>query len=262
MNTNKPLVRFNSLMAFCLAATVSVFTFSCSEKEELTTDLITDYVALQPGKYITYRTDSLVYPNFGRSTEIHKYQEKHLIDALITDNLGRPSYRVFRFTRDSAGTQPWVNNGSYLITLANDQLELIEDNLRVIKLHMPMREGFSWKGNTHLGDNPYEPNYKFSNDDDMPNWDFYYDQFDPSITYKGQTYNDVWTVEEAEENFHIPIVDPNLYATKTRAFERYSKGIGLVYREYEMWEYQPNQTGTGGPFKAGFGVTMWMIDHN
>ncbi len=31
---------------------------------------------------------------------------------------------------------------------------------------------------------------------------------------------------------------------------------------YEMWEYQPNTGGSGGPYKTGFGITMWMIDHN
>ena len=256
-------MRFNFLTTFLLSGFVCLLLISCSEKtEQLQTDQVADFVNLQPGKYITYRTDSLVFPNFGRNTATHKYQEKHLIDAQITDNEGRLSYRVFRFIRDSAGTQPWKNRGTYFITPVGDQLEVIEDNLRFVKLHMPIREGFSWKGNTHLGDNPYQTLYAFSNDDDMPNWDFYYDNFAPTITYKGQTYNDVWTIEAAEENFHIPIVDPNLYATKTRAFERYARGIGLVYREYEMWEYQPNPGGTGGPFKTGFGVTQWMIDHN
>ncbi len=262
VNTKKPLVRFNSLM-HCWLAIASLLLFSCSRQtEELQTDNVADYVSLQPGQYITYRTDSLVFPSFGRATEIHKYQEKHVIDALITDNMGRPSYRVNRFVRDSAGLQAWVNNGVYYITLLADQLEVIEDNLRFIKLHMPVKEGFSWKGNTHLGDNPYHTLYNFSNDDNMADWDFYFDTFDPTFSYKGQNYSDVWTIESVDESFNVPIVDPSSYGARTRVVDRYAKGIGLVYREYEMWEYQPNPGGSGGPFKTGFGITMWMIDHN
>ncbi|HEX7846064.1 MAG TPA: hypothetical protein VF476_09725, partial [Chitinophagaceae bacterium] len=95
-------MRFISMkrLAFLLAA--STLLFSCSKKtEEIETDQVADFVVLQPGKYITYRIDSLVFPNFGRNTEIHKYQQKHVIDALITDNEGRPSYRVYRYLRDS-----------------------------------------------------------------------------------------------------------------------------------------------------------------
>ena len=256
-------MRFKWIGLFSLVGLLSVLLNSCSDKtEQIETDLVAEYVSLQPGQYITYRVDSLVFPNFGRNTETHKYQEKHLVDAFITDNEGRPSYRIFRFLRDSAGTQPWVNSGTYYITLLNDQLEVIEDNLRFVKLHMPMKEGFSWKGNTHLGDNPYHTLYNFSNDDNMADWDFFFDTFDPTFTHSGQTYTDVWTIEAIEENFNVPIVDVNTYASRTRAVERYSKNIGMVYRQYELWEYQPNPGGSGGPFKTGFGVTMWMIDHN
>lgn len=253
----------NRLKKGCIAILASFMLFSCSDKtEQFETELLTDYLSLQPGKYITYRTDSLVFTNFGRNTEIHKYQEKHVIDAQVTDNQNRPSYRVFRYIRDSSGTQPWTPNGSYFITLLPDQLEVIEDNLRFIKIHMPVKEGFSWKGNTHLPDNPYGSLFNFSNDDNMADWDFYFDVFDPTFTYKGQTYTDVWSIESADEAFNVPIVDVNAYAARTRAVDRYAKGIGLVYREYEMWEYQPNPGGSGGPYKTGFGVTMWMIDHN
>lgn len=246
---------------FLLSILLAFGLFSCSKKEELNTELIADYVPLQPGKYITYRLDSLVFVNFERDVEIHRYQVKHVVDAQITDNEGRPSYRVFRYIRDSVGVQDWAFNGSYFITPLADQLELIEDNLRFVKLHMPMREGYSWKGNKYLATDPYASMYDFSNDDDIRNWDYYYDTFDPSFSYMGYDYQDVWTVEQEDDLFNVPITDPTSYAFKTRAVDKYAKGIGPVYREYELWEYQPNLSGPS-PYYAGFGVRMWMIDHN
>jgi hypothetical protein len=263
-------MRFLSLkLSILIISLAAIGMTSCSNKtEQFETELLTDYTQFAVGKYITYRVDSLVFPNFGRAEAIHKYQVKHVIDAQITDNLGRPSYRVFRFIRDSVDltswtdAQAWVPNGSYQITLLPDQLEVIEDNLRFIKLHLPMKEGSTWKGNKYLGNNAYNSLYEFSNDDLMGKWDFYFDNFSSSFNYRDQLYNDVWTIEGADEIYNYPITDPTAYAARTRVVEKYAKNTGLVYREYEMWEYQPNTTGTGGPFKTGFGVTMWMVDHN
>jgi len=237
--------------------------YSCNEKEEFITESLADYIPTTTGKYITYRVDSLVFTNFGRNSEIRKYQVMHVIDSQLTDNAGRTIYRVFRYIRDSAGTQSWqpMVNKNYSITPLFDQVETDEDNLRVIKLHLPLKDGNNWKGNIYLPNNPYQL-YNFSNDDNMSDWDFFIDGGLSSFSYRGQTYNDVLTVEQADEIINVPITDPNSYAAKTRSVEKYSKTIGLVYREHELWEYQPNPGGSGGPYKTGFGVTMWMIDHN
>ena len=260
--TKNPLMRM--LHGLGSLALLLVFLVSCSDKKEVfESEPITAFApTLEPGKYITYRLDSLIFTNFGRTTEIHKYQQKHVIDSLLTDNLGRPSYRVYKYIRDSAGTQLCTPNGTYFITAVGDQLEVIEDNLRIIKLHVPFNPGFNWRGNTHLPMDPYGGNYNFSNDDDMDEWEFTYNSFDPAITINGQNYTDVWTIDAADEAYNVPIADLQAYGARTRSVEKYSKNIGMVYREHELWEYQPNPGGPGGPYKTGFGLTMWMIDHN
>lgn len=261
-------MRLHAFYRICIAVFTASFLFSCNEKEEFTTAEVKDYMPLVSGKYITYRLDSMVFTNFGRSTEIHKYQVKDVIDALITDNLGRPSYRVYRYIRDSVNTsswtpaQPWINSETYLITPLSDQAELIENNLRFIKIHLPIKDAFNWKGNRYLPTDPYGSQYNFSNDDNMADWDFYYDGEAGPFSYKGINYSDVISIEEANEAFNVPITVPTAYAAKSRSVEKYSKNIGLVYREYELWEYQPNTGGSGGPYKTGFGITQWMIDHN
>lgn len=263
MNSKKP--SFSSLATLCAAAFIISITsllYSCNEKEEFTTESISDYIPNAVGKYIIYRLDSMVFTNFGRNTEIHKYQVKHQVDAQITDNLGRPAYRVYYSIRDSAGLLPWQQMGTYAVTPLSDQIEVLEDNLRFIKLHMPVNDGFSWKGNRYMPTDPYSSYYVFSNDDNMEDWDYYYDGGISSFSYAGNNYTDVLTVEQIDEAFNVPITSPTSYASRSRSVEKYSKSIGLVYREYELWEYQPNTGGAGGPYKTGFGITMWMIDHN
>lgn len=261
-------MRLPAFLRLSFVAFTASLLFSCNEKEEFISDKVTDYLTLTPGKYITYRLDSMVFTNFGSVTEIHKYQVRHVVDALITDNLGRPSYRINRFIRDSTNAsswtpaQPWINSDTYFITPLADQAEVIEDNLRFIKLHLPVKDAYSWKGNKYLPTDPYSPLYNFSNDDNMADWDFYYDGNLSSFSYKGITYADVLTVEEADESLNVPITNPSAYAARSRSVEKYSKNIGLVYREYEIWEYQPAGSGSPNANKTGFGITMWMIDHN
>ncbi|MDP9229630.1 MAG: hypothetical protein M3O67_03030 [Bacteroidota bacterium] len=352
MNLLFHFMRFSSFIRFTLLAFVSFVLFSCDKKtEEFQTEALGDYIPLQIGKYIIYRLDSTVFPNFGRSIEIHKYQVKHLVESRITDNLGRPSYRIFRYLSDVTGTQPWIPNGSYFITPLTDQIEVVENNLRFIKMHLPIREGFTWKGNSYLPTDPYDYLNHLNNYDDISGWDYTFKGINDTIINQ-QPIKDVLTVEEANEisipdtiivlNNQVTIPDeannvwvkgpatsiiniitqtnnlgrklsltnvsnfaltlngintpPNKrreYEYKTNgwtfgnntdtlvtsspeygsvdyAIEKYAKGIGLVYREYILWENQPNESlnpipppvYTYDPFKIGFGIKMWMISHN
>lgn len=255
------LMRSKNLIP-CLAALAFVFSLSSCEKktEEFTTESIADYLPLTVGKYITYRLDSTVFKNFGTVQEIHRYQVKHVVDAQVPDNLGRPSYRIIRYLRDSSGTQPWVENGTYFITTLTDQAEVIEDNLRYIKLHLPFKLNTDWKGNKYLSDDPLASLYTFNNDDDMNDWDYNIESFDPSITIAGKTINDVYTVFQIDESFNVPVTNTNSVGSRTLAQEQYAKNIGLVTRDFILWEYQPANTQPA--YYTGFGIKMWMIDHN
>lgn len=264
LNLEKPLMKFLISPRLLLAAFAALFLVSCDdEKETFVTDNVNDYRPAAVGKYITYRLDSMVFTNFGRDVEIRKYQVKHVVDAQITDNEGRPAYRIFTYLSDSTGTQPWQPGKTYTVTPLSDQVEVFgEDNRRYIKLHMPVKNNFTWKGNKFVPDNTYNPLYPFSNDDNMQDWDFYYDGEPGTFNYRGNNYSNVLTVEQIDESLNVPITSPTSYASKSRSIERYSKNIGLIYKEYELWEYQPNTGNPAGPYKVGFGITMWMIDHN
>jgi len=347
-----PLTRLTVVLAVVLSSTL----FSCTdEKEEFQTEALADYMPLAVGKYITYRVDSMVFTVFGRNTEIHKYQFKHIVDAVFTDNAGRTSYRINTFYRDSVDlaswtpTQPWINSKTYYITPLENQIEVVdENNFRQIKLHLPFREDYSWKGNKYLGNQPYQQFFNFSNDDNMATWDYTYSALAPLFSYRGINYSNVYHVAQEDEKTLIDtfkvsatnqvllpektlaawingnstatitvsatpppngqelriynysnnalklgdVITPSGYSrnyefingqwafgtngngvrkdtlftetpygSKTYFAEKYAKSTGLVFRQQEIWEYQPSASPSGG-FKIGFGITMWMIDHN
>ena len=71
--------------------------FSACKKttEQYPTAPLSDYFPLTVGKYITYSLDSTIYyKNFGASATVNSYQVKYVVDAQVTDNLGRPGYRI------------------------------------------------------------------------------------------------------------------------------------------------------------------------
>jgi hypothetical protein len=237
------------------------------EKEEFQSAPLSDYTPLQVGKYITYHLDSTIFTNFGSATVVHSYQEKHLVDAQITDALGRPAFRMTRWTRDTAGTQPWVSAGTYSITPLASTVEVIENNLRFIKLVLPVTQDNTWKGNRYLPDDAYAPFYNFNNDFGMDAWDYSYTSTDGNLTLKGQRYDHVLTVDGIDESFNANSASTNYTNPSVIAYvnflqDKYAKGIGLIYQDFIMWEYQPPNGVSGTGSKVGFGVHRSMIDHN
>ena len=126
---------------------------------------------------------------------------------------------------------------------------------------LPIKTKYKWKGNKYTPTNPYHSLYNFSNDDNMNDWDFVYDNIQTSANINGKTFSNVYTIEQINESINVPILSASSYAALTRSVEKYAKNIGLVYRELTLWEYQPNPGGPS-PYKIGFGIKMWLIDNN
>jgi len=257
-------MRAKLLSSFCIIF-LGLFLFSCKKETETIdgqdyqTERLTEMLPLQVGKYITYRLDSTVFTQHNSVTEIHSYQEKDVVDAQITDNLGRPSYRVFRFIRDTAGLESWVTAGTYFITPTRSTVEISEDNLRVVSLVTPVRQNITWKGNLYLPMEPYISLYSFSQSN-FNDWDFKYNSLNDNIELNGNTIGNVTIVTRVDESSNLPITANTPYASVTYAVDKYAKGIGLVYQELTIWEYQQNLGGS--PSTTGFGVKRSMIDHN
>lgn len=230
---------------------------SCEDKTEtLDTATISDYSPLVVGKYIIYNLDSTVYRNFGTSLEVRSYQVKHLVDAQITDNLGRPSFRIIRYIRYDAA-HPWVGDATFLATNTGNGLEFVENNMRYIKLRTPFRDSYSWKGNTHI--DTYSLNSDFQYMDD---WDYTYDSVNAPIKLGNINLENTIKVDQIDEVAGSP-GNPAAYYQINYSTEKYAKGIGLVYREFFHTVHQPPTPGNGGYFEEGsYGVKLTMIDHN
>ena len=237
-----------------LAATVFLFT-QCKKTEQFNSEPLEDYMPMAVGKYIIYRLDSMKFDNL--DTIKSSYQVKDEVDGTLTDNLGRPSWRILRSYRNAAGTSPWVEQLTYMVTPTKESVEVIENNFRYIKLKLPINEGFNWKGNSYISLYSSDPDWDFRYLDD---WDYIYENYgDGFSTLMGPVQNTV-IVNQRDEVLGFPN-DPQGFSERNFAYEVYGKGIGLIYKEFLHSTYQPI-TGSAPAYRVGYGIKLNMLSHN
>lgn len=244
---------------FFFLITVSVlFLSSCKKStEELDTAALSDYYPLTVGKYITYSLDSIVvYENFGQTQSVHSYQVKLMVDANVSDALGRPASRVIRFIR-KLPANPWVADNTFMVVNTGFSVEFIENNFRYLKMKAPLHEGNSWKGHTYIDTYSLNSNVKYLDD-----WDYTWDSLNYPTRIGAITIDSTVKVAQRNEIIGNPS-NPASYSEVNIGEEKYAWGIGLIYRRFLHMEYQPPTPGHPGAYADGsYGVTMTMIDHN
>ena len=245
-------MRKNLLLITIIAAIV--FTSCKKDPEVLDLASVKDYSPFIVGKYITYNLDSTVFINFGTKDTVIKYQVKHQVDALITDNLGRPAYRIIRYIRKTA-SNPWNPDNTFMAVPTDFAMEFIENNMRFLKLKAPIRDAFTWKGNLYIDTYSLNSPVKYLDD-----WDYTYDSVNVVKRIGTFTLDSTIHVAQRDEVIGNP-ADPNSYSERNFSSENYAKGLGLVYRDFLHVEYQPPRPGVGA-YRVGYGVKMTMIDHN
>lgn len=236
------------------AVVLALSFYSCKKSSEtFKTATLDDYMPLETGKYITYQLDSLIYLAFGTRDTTISYQVKYQVDSLITDNLGRPAYRIFRYIRKTPANA-WAPDGTVMAVNATNSRELIENNLRYIKLTLPVKDGHSWKGNSYIDTYSSNSLLQYLND-----WDYTYSNVALPDNIGTYSLDNTVTIDQRDEVIGNP-GDPSGYSEINFGQEKYALGIGLVYRKFFHSEFQP---GSGGYFADGsYGVTYTMIDHN
>ena len=239
----------------CVAA-LAISMNSCKDKTGgIDTASIEDYSPFIVGKYITYRLDSIVPASFGAGLETRTFEVKYQVDAAITDANNRPSFRIVRFMKKPGNT--WQSDASFLATPTGQGLEFVENNLRYIKLRLPIRDGYTWQGNTHIDTYSLNSEVKY-----LADWDYMYDSVGVATTVGTYDLEDVIKVDQKDEIIGDPN-DTQHYYEENFGMEKYARGIGLVYRRFLHIEYQPPTGSSSGKFVDGtYGVTLTMIDHN
>jgi hypothetical protein len=186
---------------------------SCKQKTGEAEDFNYDYFPVEIGSWVTY---SVTDTRYDVQTITETYQLKEILDAEITDNLGRPSIRIERYWRQS-DNDPWEIKDIWYATRTNSVAEKIEENIRFVKMVFPVRDYQEWDGNVY---------------NNYPEWEYYYDSIEEPRVVNNLTFDNTVKVVQAE-NFNL--------IQEQDAYEIYAKNIGLIYRKLIDIEYNGNQ---------------------
>ena len=231
---------------------------SCSKMEQFKTELIKDYHPLEVGKYITYKLDSTVYVTLNTIKEVHTYIIQDIVDAKITDNLGRDAYRIRRMIRSNTDTTQWTDAASYLIVPNQHSLEVIDNNLRFIKLQEPIKNDFTWKGNNYIN------TYTDANLQYLDAWDYTYQGVAAPFTIPDATsFPETITVKEKDDVLGNP-GDKTFFWEIDHSLAVYAKGKGLVYREFlhEVWQPANIESSNGYFEPNSYGIKLTFLNSN
>lgn len=244
----------NKFYIFLLLALL--VSWGCEKKESFVSEAPSDYLKLELGKWIRYRYDSTTFIFYGQKDTVVKYQAKDIVEDSIWDNSGRKAWKIVRYLSDSAGIKPWKPISTYFVVPSRESIEWVENNFRYLKLKLPIVTGFSWKGNTFIDTYSINSEVRY-----LDNWDYKYAKLNQEFTaFNNLKIANTVTVEQRDETIGN-INNPSVYCERTFSQEVWGKGLGLVYKEFLHWEYQP-PNGSNPGYKNGYGVKMQMIDHN
>jgi hypothetical protein len=250
MNKHKFLT---GLLTVLCAATV----FSSCKKEKIVVNtdggnLYQPYIPLEIGKYITYAVDSFYWDETLCLKITRSSQHQHLVTDTFRDNQGRLSYviNVLERKNDSA---LYRSGDVFYITPAAEQMEYVEKNIRFMRLINPVKNGQTWLGNRLLP----------ADDQDfawLKGWNYTYKNVLEPYDNGKMKFDNTITVQETDQVLNNPETQPNDYAYLLQSKTVYAYRVGMIYREYAYWIYDPV------PFvkscRKGVGVTMRAIEHN
>jgi hypothetical protein len=251
------LQRSKTTASLHLLALLLVLT-ACEKSvtETLEGGTVSDWMPLKQGSSITYRLDSTVYVSNNTSKVVRSYIVKDVVESSFTDNTGRKAFRIVRRTRDARDTLQWLPNAVFTATPMEKSVEWVDNNLRFIRLQLPMRDGFSWKGNSYVN-TLSDPNLQYLDD-----WSYTFDSVGKPKTVEGRNFSETLTVNQRNEVVNNP-GDKARYFSVTRSREVYAKGIGLVQRDFlhETWQ-PPNISSSTGYYESNsVGIRLTYLRH-
>ncbi len=261
------------LTILVMVLTIILFAVACKKTTEQYNEIvgIEELMPLSLGKKTYFRLDSgiIVLQDTNTIPVINRYLLREEVGSIEKNNLNQPMWKINRYlNKDTSGNGQWIENGHYFVTIEKDQILVTENTLRFIKLVRPVREGFNWNGNSYIADSPYARLLEISFpsiETNIRNWRYNYTSVNARESMPGlQQYDSVTTVEQINSINNIP---PNYsfgsgsinasFASKELSVEKYAKGIGLIFREQELWEFQDKNNSIT---IQGFFLKQWRVN--
>jgi hypothetical protein len=214
-------------------ALISILAASCKDETVLEPEAqFNNYFPAVKGSYIVYDCDSVVYDDFTNTVDTLKFKIKEYYETEFTDNSGRTAIRLERYKMPE-GTTQWQLKDIWSLVKTDKQVEKVEEDVRMLKLLFPVKEGLEWDINALNNTG--------------------------SRTVICKSIHQPYSVEAFSFDSTITVVntDPENLVEEYRDTEVFAANKGMVYKKYVNLKYKtPPQTG----IKSGVVFTMQAVE--
>lgn len=161
-----------------------------------------------------YDVDSTYYDDFSHDTLDYKFRIKEKFEENYIDNQGRNAIKIIRYMKKynpliSYDNIAWTIKDVWSCIKTKTAYEVVEENVRLIKLTFPVKVDDYWNGNAQ---------------NTIGEWNYKYKYIDNSETINGSFFEKVLFVEQKDDKLKN-VIHRQYY------IEKYAKNIGLIYRE-------------------------------
>lgn len=241
---------------WCLFALLAASLYACKDKsDDYTINYEYDYMPVDSGHYIIYNVDSILYASqktgngggFIQKNDTARYQLMEFYAGAYYDSMQDiVKYRIEYYKRKTPNDL-WQQDRVWWATKTVTNFQRQEDDLKFIKLLFPPREGTTWNGTTFI---PKTGQFEY-----LENWNFKMTEVNSAKTYGGFNFDKTLVVT------HVDIGKDNLI-TNQLSRETYAKGVGIVYKEWDMIEKQDVLSNWDNPQNSnGFRIRMEVSDY-
>ncbi len=122
------------------------FIVSCKPDNTSSYDVGYEYFPYTEGKWVHYNVDSVAWDDFLDTVFYFHFQVLEIIESKFIDAEGNDALRIERYYRAS-DTSFWEIKDIWFANAFSSSAQLVEENLRFIKLSFPVRQNHKWDGN-------------------------------------------------------------------------------------------------------------------
>lgn len=229
---------------------VFVIAFSACDRDEIEPEVQNfgyEYYPLKNGSERTYHIRRIDYNPTGLDSTITDYELQERITEKFIDESGNDAYRVERYRRaDSTGI--WTLDSIAVAYRTDTRAVRNLTNTPIVKLTFPLKLGQKWNGNqlNSLQSEAYE----------VLSLDRPFVLIDTVWQHSQQFEQTAFIMNNDQAD---PVVSSDV------RFERYAKGVGLIYREeriFTYWQTYENQVVIGdGKIQSGHKYYQSLINY-
>lgn len=178
---------------------------ACKKSSNTVVPIDYSYFPQVQKSWIIYNVTQINIDKKVNKNDTLKYQLKEIIDTVFDDNIGHPTYRIERYTRNDTNPS-WQIQDVWYQGIVDNAAYKVEENVKYLKLRFPVVLNKSWNGNLYNTEDPLD--YKITS-------------IDKQDTVNGIQFDKVLTVTQQDKLDAIE---------KYYFIEKYAKNIGLIQK--------------------------------